>query len=121
MISTRHLVRRIALTALVAGACSAAQAQGESATSIYNQSGLDGSSFVLSGTLATVQREGSESEAYLTLPPADWDSRMTQLVEQHYAEVDYRLKVQAKSFWDTLASLQEVRRDRRDARSKSAQ
>ena len=64
MISTRHLVRRIALTALVAGACSAAQAQGESATSIYNQSGLDGSSFVLSGTLAKVQREGRVTVAY---------------------------------------------------------
>ena len=35
---------------------------------------------------------------------------MAQIVEQHYAEVDYRLKVQAKSFWDTLATLQEVRR-----------
>ncbi len=70
---------------------------------------------------ATVQRDGSESEAFLTLPPADRDSRVTALVEQHYAELDYRLKVQAKAFWDTLAQVQEVRRGVRDARGKSAQ
>ena len=70
---------------------------------------------------ATVQRDGSESEAYLALPPADLDSRMAQIVEQHYAELDYRLKVQAKSFWDALAQLQAVRQGVRDARAKSAQ
>ena len=43
---------------------------------------------------------------------------MAQIVEQHYAEVDYRLKVQAKSFWDTLAQLQAVRQGVRDARRK---
>ena len=59
---------------------------------------------------ATVQREGSESEAYLALPPADLDSRMAQIVEHHFAEVDYRLKVQAKSFKDALAQLQRVRK-----------
>ena len=59
---------------------------------------------------ATVQRDGSESEAYLALPPADLDSRMAQIVERHYAELDYRLKVQAKSFWDALARLQAVRK-----------
>ena len=63
---------------------------------------------------ATVEREGSESEAYLALPRADWDSRLTEIVEQQYAELDYRLKVQAKSFWDTLASLQGVRRGVRE-------
>ena len=67
---------------------------------------------------ATVQRDGSESEAYLALPPADLDSRMAQIVEQHYAELDYRLKVQAKSFWDALAQLQAVRQGVRDARRK---
>ena len=59
---------------------------------------------------ATVQRDGSESEAFLTLPPADHDSRLTQMVEQHYAELDYRIKVQAKIFWDALKQMQEVRR-----------
>ena len=70
---------------------------------------------------ATVQRDGSESEAFLTLPPADRDSRVAQIVEQHYAELDYRLKVQAKTFWDALRQVQEVRRGVQEARGKSAQ
>jgi GNAT superfamily N-acetyltransferase len=69
---------------------------------------------------ATVQRDGSESEAYLTLPAATLDSRVSEMVEDRFAEVDYRLKVQAKQFWDFLTSVQEVRRGVRDARQKSA-
>ena len=70
---------------------------------------------------ATVQRDGSESEAYLALPPADLDSRMAQIVEQQYAELDYRLKRQAKQFWDFLAGVQEVRQGVRKARHQSAE
>ena len=67
---------------------------------------------------ATIEREGSESEAYLKLPPADLDSRMTEMVEEQVAQTDYRLKVQAKQFWDLLALVQEVRRGVRDARDR---
>lgn len=59
---------------------------------------------------ASIERDGSESEAYLTLPPADLDSRMTEMVEEQLAQTDYRLKVQAKKFWDFLATLQDLRR-----------
>ena len=69
---------------------------------------------------AVVERDGSESEAYLKLPAATLDSRVSEIVEDRYAEVDYRLKVQAKQFWDFLAGVQEVRRGVRDARQKSA-
>ena len=65
---------------------------------------------------ATIERDGSESEAYLKLPPADLDSRMTELVEEQIAQTDYRLKVQAKQFWDWLSVLQEVRQGVRDGR-----
>jgi RimJ/RimL family protein N-acetyltransferase len=41
---------------------------------------------------ATVQREGSESEAYLQLPPPGIGSRITQLLQAQAAEVDYRIK-----------------------------
>ena len=58
---------------------------------------------------ASVERNGSESDAYLKLPPADLDSRMTEIVEEHFAQTDYRLKVQAKQFWDFLSTVQEVR------------
>jgi GNAT superfamily N-acetyltransferase len=65
---------------------------------------------------ATIKRDGSESEAYLVLPAADLESRMTEMVEDQIARTDYRLKVQAKQFWDFLAMVQEVRQGVRDAR-----
>ncbi len=69
---------------------------------------------------ATIERDGSESEAYLKLPPADLDSRMTEMVEERIAQTDYLLKVQARQFWHVLTTMQEVRRDVQDARDKSA-
>ena len=70
---------------------------------------------------ATVERDGSESEAYLQLPPANLDSRMAQIVEQQFAEMDYSLKKQAKQFWDFLAQLQEIRQGVREGRHKAAE
>lgn len=67
---------------------------------------------------ATIERDGFESEAYLKLPPADLDSRMTEMVEEQLAQTDYRLKVQAKQFWDFLALVQEVRRGVRESRER---
>jgi len=67
---------------------------------------------------ATIERDGSESEAYLKLPPADLDSRVTEMVEEQIAQTDYRLKVQAKQFWDILGVLQEVRQGVRDSRDR---
>lgn len=68
---------------------------------------------------AVVERHGAESDAYLKLPPADLDSRVAEMVEEQFAQTDYRLKVQAKQFWDFLAGLQEVRRGVREGRHKS--
>jgi GNAT superfamily N-acetyltransferase len=68
---------------------------------------------------ATLERAGSETDAYLRLPPATLDSRMSEILEEQLAQTDYRLKVQAKSFWDFLAGVQEVRRGVREARHKS--
>lgn len=67
---------------------------------------------------ATIERDGSESEAYLKLPPADMDSRMAEMLEEQIAQTDYRLKVQAKQFWDLLGMVQEVRRGVRDGRDR---
>ena len=67
---------------------------------------------------AVIERDGSESEAYLKLPPADLDSRMTEILEEQIAQTDYRLKVQAKQFWDLLGLVQEVRRGVRDGRDR---
>lgn len=67
---------------------------------------------------ARIERDGSESEAYLTLVPADLDSRVTEMVEEQVAQTDYRLKVQAKQFRDFLVLLQEVRRGVRKSRDR---
>jgi RimJ/RimL family protein N-acetyltransferase len=67
---------------------------------------------------ARIERDGSESEAYLKLPPADLDSRMTEMVEEQIAQTDYRFKVQAKQFRDMLAMVQEVRQGVRDGRDR---
>ena len=68
---------------------------------------------------ATLERDGSETEAYLKLPPADLDSRMTEMVEEQIALADYRLKVQAKQFWRFLTAVQDVRRGVQEVRDKS--
>ncbi len=70
---------------------------------------------------ATVERDGSESEAYLKLPPATLDTRVTEALEDRVGEVDFQLKVQAKKFWQFLASLQEIRCGVREGRHKSAE
>ena len=67
---------------------------------------------------ATVVRDGSESEAYLKLLPADIDSRVSEMVAEQLAQTDYRLKVQARQFWNFLALLQEVRQGVRDSRKR---
>jgi GNAT superfamily N-acetyltransferase len=67
---------------------------------------------------ATVERDGSESEAYLRLAPPSLDSRVTEMIEEQIAQTDYRLKVQAKQFWSFLADVQEVRRAVLDAQNR---
>ncbi|MDP2417255.1 MAG: GNAT family N-acetyltransferase [Hydrogenophaga sp.] len=67
---------------------------------------------------AVVKRDGSESEAHVHLPPADFDSRMTELFQEHVALTDYHLKAQVKQFWAVLAPLQELRQGVRSAHSR---
>lgn len=68
---------------------------------------------------ATLERHGSETEAYLRLPPATLDSRVSELVEEQMAQTDYHLKLQARNFWNFLAGVQEVREGVREGRAKS--
>ncbi len=58
---------------------------------------------------AVIERDGSESEAHLRVPPADFDSRVTELFKEHVAITDYHLKAQARQFWQVLGYLQKVR------------
>src|SRR4051794_14137347 len=68
---------------------------------------------------ATLERDGSETEAYLRLPPATLDSRVSEMLDEQVAQADYQIKAQARTFLAFLAGLQEVRRAAIDARSKS--
>lgn len=56
---------------------------------------------------ATVQRWGSESEAYLTLPVANLNSRLCAVWEDQIGEMDYRIKAQAHQFQSFLGHLQQ--------------
>jgi RimJ/RimL family protein N-acetyltransferase len=68
---------------------------------------------------AKLERAGSETEAYLRLPPATFDTRMAELLEEQVAQTDYTLKQQAKRFWAFLMGVQEVRQGVRSGRHKS--
>ncbi len=68
---------------------------------------------------AAIERDGSETEAHLRLPPATLDSRVSELLEEQVAQTDYRLKQQVKTFWSFLAGLQEVRQGVREGRGQS--
>ena len=59
---------------------------------------------------ATVERMGTESEAYLRLLPANFDSRLTEMLQEQIAQADYALKSQAKQFWEFLAEVRMVRK-----------
>ncbi len=68
---------------------------------------------------ARVERDGSESDAYLSLPAANLDSQVNELLEEGMADLDFQIKSRAKQFLQLLRTLQEVRRGVRDARHQS--
>jgi hypothetical protein len=68
---------------------------------------------------ARVERDGSESEAYLELSAANLDSQLTQILNEKMSEMDYQVKAKAKQFRGILAVLQEIRQGVREARHQS--
>ena len=68
---------------------------------------------------ARVEREGSESDAYLSLPAADLDSQMNEFLEEGMADLDFQIKTRAKQFMQLLQTMQEVRKGVRKARHQS--
>ena len=69
---------------------------------------------------AKTVRDGPDSECHLQLPPADMDSRMSELFEEHMAQTDYHLKRQASQFRELLKVVQEVRLGVREARDQAS-
>lgn len=55
---------------------------------------------------AVVQRDGSETEAYLRLPAATLDSQMTEIVQEQFALADYRIKERVHQFSNLMETLQ---------------
>jgi GNAT superfamily N-acetyltransferase len=70
---------------------------------------------------AKIERDGSETEAYLRLPKRNLDSRITELVADQYARTNYSIKEDAKRFWNFLAKVQEIRQGVRETRHQSAE
>jgi RimJ/RimL family protein N-acetyltransferase len=60
---------------------------------------------------ATVERSGSESDAYLKLPEATLRTRLTEIVEDQMAEFDYGFKQQAKQLQERLDAVQKEAAD----------
>lgn len=58
---------------------------------------------------ATVERDGSEADAWLQLPPDTLASQVEQVVETHAAEVDYYFKRHAIRLERLLDAVREVR------------
>ncbi len=58
---------------------------------------------------AKVERDGSETEAYLDLRASTFETRWIELVEEQLAQMDYGIKLQAKQFREFLATVQEIR------------
>ena len=70
---------------------------------------------------AKIERDGSETEAFLSLPKRDLDSRVTEFVADQYAKTNYSIKEDAKRFWSFLAKVKEIRDGVRDARHQAAE
>ena len=68
---------------------------------------------------AVIEQEAGEAQAYLRLPPATFDSRVSEMIEEQLAQTDYKLKSQARQFMSFLADLQSVRKSVQEGRHKS--
>lgn len=68
---------------------------------------------------AQLERDGSETEAYLRLPPSNIESELQDWVSDQYGRMDYSIKAQVKQLVDVVADVQEIRQGVREGRHKS--
>lgn len=54
---------------------------------------------------ARIERDGSESEAFLTLPQSSVDTQVAELLEEGIAQTDYSLKLRASQFRQFIQSI----------------
>ena len=70
---------------------------------------------------ASVERDGSETEAYLRLPKRDLDSRVSEVLADQFAKANYQAKEDVQRFWSFMESVGEIREGVRKARHESGQ
>lgn len=58
---------------------------------------------------ATVERDGSESEAWLRLPPDTMSSHVGEAIERHMAELDFQFKRHARVLGNFMDGVAEVK------------
>jgi GNAT superfamily N-acetyltransferase len=58
---------------------------------------------------AVLVRDGAESQAHLRLPHANWESQITELVDEQIAQADYAIKRQALQFSSWIQKFQSNR------------
>jgi RimJ/RimL family protein N-acetyltransferase len=58
---------------------------------------------------AKVERDGSESNAWLILPPGDVDGFVSEMLDEQLAQTDYWLKAQGADFLNWVHRMQEYR------------
>lgn len=58
---------------------------------------------------ARVERDGSESQAWLKLPPDTLASQVSEVIEEHAAEMNYQLKLHAHRFDALLDAVAEIK------------
>lgn len=58
---------------------------------------------------ATIDRAGTDSQAVLKLPPDDMASHVSEIVEDGAAEIDYRIKAQARRIDGLLDAIADVK------------
>ncbi len=68
---------------------------------------------------AVVEHAGSESQAHLSLPPATFASRVSELLADQVGQGDFGLKTAASQARQLLATVQEVRAAVRDGQHRS--
>jgi len=68
---------------------------------------------------AEVRREGSESEATLQLPPADFGSLFSELVAEQVARTDYHVKSAVRQVSQVLDLVHEIREGVREAKRRA--
>jgi RimJ/RimL family protein N-acetyltransferase len=69
---------------------------------------------------AVLNREGSETEAYVSLAKPSIDTQLNELMLEQYAKTNYDIRREIKKFWDFMKDVQEIRQGVKLARQKSA-